>query len=351
MNSPIRNIILTLAAMAMLTAAACGPGGKNQEEELLAAQQEITETDSLDGPQPARISPGIQTAIEQEVTRQLEKALQERDEERKPEQDSAQQAVPEEPENPDLGICGRSAAARRTITGKLGIESCKDITPEDLYNIEELQITIQDLRPDDLAQMYNLRELQIDGLEKEIPSRAFEDLHNLRKLNIYTNEPDLAESRRTLLAPGTFTALENLEILGVTSDQGWATFELNQKTLSGLSQLQELRMDFITAIHPGAFNITPRLRRIDLHGITQEGEFLQRIPKEMFQHLGELEEVSLNNFRWPPLIQVSNQQTACAARNWKAISPHNPSGSTPLSVTIGTDSRPRDLESMLVCET
>ena len=344
MKHPARNALAALIGLALLaTATATACSSPEPPEPAPAPQRPHAQEKS-----PGQLTPEIRETIRKEVARQLAAALQEEQRE-----DRVEEPGPEPetaaPVNPELGICSRSPQARTTITEKLGMESCKDVTPDDLYTIQELQITIQALEPQDLAEMYNLAELQVDGLEKEIPSRAFRDLHNLQKLQVFTNEPAQGEARRTLLPPGAFNGLEKLKALSVTSDQGWATFKLDQRTLSGLQQLESIRMDFISNIQAGAFNTTPGLRKIDLHGVNRDGEFVQRIPRDMFKNLPELEQVTLHNFRWPPLIHLDNQEVACAARNWKARSAQNNSGSTPLSITIGADTRPRDLESMSEC--
>ena len=251
---------------------------------------------------------------------------------------------------PPTGVCDRSEAVREAITLAAGEPSCSLVTNEQVRQVEQITLDTSPPAPGDLAGMSQLRTLEIRGLNSSIPRDAFSGAEQLRKLSIQTGEPEGSVRRDIRVEEGALRNLDRLESLTVGGVEGSAEHTLTAETLRGLENLRTIRMDYLRSVDSQAFQHTPLIREIRLHGTRREDESHPKISKEIFAGLARLRTVEVRNFRWPPVLEVQNEKVACSATRWVSFK-HNPSdGKRPLSVLIeGEYSRQKDVEDMLGC--
>ena len=253
---------------------------------------------------------------------------------------------------PQGRICNRTKSAQRAILLELGMKSCRQPVMEDLEKIKKLRIARGPITRGDLEGMNNLEKLEIVDLEIPLGQNALPSMPKLRELTIQTREPETGTgSPNTILAPGIFSGLPQLERLQVTGENGWNEEDLTAELISGMPLLRRLELDYIKSIEPDALSQTPLLEYLRIHGAESWKDFAPRVPRELFAEMDWIEHVEVRNFRWPPVLDVKNQEAACRTRAWRSFANPEGRGKKPLSVLIqGKYNEPRDLESLTGCQ-
>ena len=249
-------------------------------------------------------------------------------------------------------ICNRTKSAQRAILLELGMKSCRQPIMEDLGKIKKLRIARGPIVEGDLEGMNNLAKLEIVELGIPLGRDALPSMPELRELTIQTLEPEAGiQNANTILTPGIFSRLPRLERLQVTGENGWNEEDLTAELLSGMPLLRRLELDYISSIEPDALSRTPLLEYVQIHGSESWKDFAPRVPRELFAELNRIKHVEVRNFRWPPVLDVKNQETACRTKGWLSFDNPEGQGEEPLSVLIqGKYNKPRDLESLTGCQ-
>ena len=251
--------------------------------------------------------------------------------------------------HPPTGTCERSDAVRKAIALASGQQDCQWVMEEQIGRIEAITLEGSLQIPGDLAGMTALRRMKILGLTTPITREHFLETSQLRDLTIRIGKPE-HEQERVTTEEGAFRDMPRLESLTIGAVDGWSEQTLGAETLLGLGNLRTLRMDYLKDVAPDAFLHSPGLREISLHGAKREDEFYPKIPREIFASLAGLRKVEIRNFRWPPILEVQNNEVACSATKWVSFKDNPKDGKRPLSVlTVGKYNRPKDVESMLGC--
>ncbi len=84
-------------------------------------------------------------------------------------------------------ICDRSIAMQERLLDHFSVPLCRYVTAEELYRLEGLEIDYDEsrgLRPDDFADMVNLRALTVGGNGEDLPAEFFKHLGGLSHLSI-----------------------------------------------------------------------------------------------------------------------------------------------------------------------
>ena len=232
------------------------------------------------------------------------------------------------------------------------MKSCRQPVMEDLEKIKKLRIARGPITRGDLEGMNNLEKLEIVDLEIPLGHNVLPSMPELRELTIQTREPETGTgSPNTILTPGIFSGLPRLEQLQVTGENGWNEEDLTAELISGMPLLRRLELDYIKSIEPDALSQTPRLEYLRIHGAESWKDFAPRVPRELFAELDWIKHVEVRNFRWPPVLDVKNQEAACRTRGWRSFANPEGRGKKPLSVLIqGKYNEPRDLESLTGCQ-
>ena len=253
---------------------------------------------------------------------------------------------------PQGRICNRTKSAQRAILLELGMKSCRQPVMEDLGKIKKLRIARGPITRGDLEGMNNLEKLEIVDLEIPLGQNVLPSMPELRELTIQTREPETGTgSPNTILTPGIFSGLPQLERLQVTGENGWNEEDLTAELISGMPLLRRLELDYIKSIEPDALSQTPLLEYLRIHGAESWKDFAPRVPRELFAEMDWIEHVEVRNFRWPPVLDVKNQEAACRTRAWRSFANPEGRGKKPLSVLIqGKYNEPRDLESLTGCQ-
>ena len=302
----------------------------------------------LEEPASAGISPELREEIVQIVQDEVEAQLAEQAASRPtPVPEPTRTPQPTRiPPDPAAGICPREKPIQDAIMAQVPDRFCQEINPVDLYEIRQLQITTGRLGGQDLTDLFNLEELQVDGLREPLEAGVFSNLHNLEKLQIHTIEKP--ENGDDLLQPGTFRGLGKLHTLQVSSDDGWTTFKLTGDLLTGLENLETLDINYIKTIQPNALEDMRKLQNLRVHVSVAGGEVYGRVPREMFKNMEKIRNVHFQNLRWPPVLEVASREAACRARSWTSRTGGN-GDHTPLSVRIQDSNRNIDLETIEGC--
>ena len=214
-------------------------------------------------------------------------------------------------DTPRAGICGRTPEVQERLLDALVIDSCQVINADELYRLREFSVGARTVAPGDFADMPNLRVLTLrfqtwNPDEVGLPAGIFEGLTSLETLNIYTpTSGDATEPFVWALPHGTFADLPNLNLLRL--DTGYGELLLDPETLTGLSNLEVLRLGNVISIAPGTFGMVPTLR--DLRFRYPEGEVL---PTDLIRDLPELRRVEVSGTVWPNRVAVASLETVCA---------------------------------------
>ena len=264
---------------------------------------------------------------------------------------TAVNTIPTPTPTPQGRICNRTKSAQRAILLELGMKSCHQPVMEDLGKIKKLRIARGPITRGDLEGMNNLVKLEIVDLEIPLGQNVLPSMPELRELTIQTREPETGTgSPNTILTPGIFSGLPQLERLQVTGENGWNEEDLTAELISGMPLLRRLELDYIKSIEPDALSQTPLLEYLRIHGAESWKDFAPRVPRELFAEMSWIEHVEVRNFRWPPVLDVKNQEAACRTRAWRSFANPEGRGKKPLSVLIqGKYNEPRDLESLTGC--
>ena len=248
-------------------------------------------------------------------------------------------------------ICNLAKPVQQAMLRELGKTSCQEATMGDLGSIKKLLITGGPITGEIMQKMPNLAQLEIKDLETPLGTNALAGLKELRTLTISAQRPRSGEQGiSSILAPGIFRDLGQLEKLTVTGDDGWNEQDITKEWMSGMPQLRHLKLNYVRSIEPDALDQAALLEEVRIHGTSTWRQFPPRIPRQLFAHLPNLKQVEIRNFRWPLVVDVPNLEVACQARSWLSFnSPEDP-GRTPLSVLVqGKYTEPKDVESLKDC--
>ena len=234
-------------------------------------------------------------------------------------------------DGPVMGLCERSSAALRAILRETGDRSCREASRLDLEGIRELSITYGPLNPGDLDGISNLRSLEIRELAIPLEQDSLAGLTVLESLSIHTQPPEAGTVQEyPVVTPGIFRDLGQLRELSVLGQNGWMQHELNRELLEGTPQLRVLEMHYLGNIEPDALWDHPELESISLHNARNWSGSPPDMPRGLLAGMDNIREVSISNFRWPPVIDLANIEAACAAREWRSHDQDTQRGRKPL---------------------
>ena len=251
---------------------------------------------------------------------------------------------------PVAGLCDRNAAVVRAILETTSANSCRNVRPQDLDAIREISITYGPLKSGDMDGMENLESLEIEELGIPMEEDSLVGLKKLRRLVINTQRPEagiITES--PVVVPGVFRDLGELRELRVLGDIGWIEYDLTQELLQGMPELRIIEMQYLGSIAPNALEDKEKLENVRLHGSKTWSDFPPRIPRGLLAGMPNIRELTISNFRWPPVIDLANMEAACAARDWRGFDQETEKGRRPLGALIVGEETPRDIEGLAGC--
>ena len=194
------------------------------------------------------------------------------------------------PEIDTANICDRTPEIQQRLIEMLQINSCRDITGEELVRVQDLSLSEMPLKDGDLDSFINLTNLRLSteeapvgllddlvSLEKlelglEVPPSpgSFENLGRLREMRLSIDDRDETQyddnqyNAEELNLKGVFEGLAALErlVLEVRSDN--YAVVLTNGSMTGMPTLQELEIHNIGRVEAGALNDLPALRSANL---------------------------------------------------------------------------------------
>ena len=251
---------------------------------------------------------------------------------------------------PVPGLCDRNPAVVRAILEAASANSCRNVSHMDLEGIREITITYGPLEPGDMDGMKNLESLEIDDLGIPMEADSLVGLRNLRKLVINTQRPEAGIILEApVVVPGVFRNLGRLEELRVLGEAGWVEYDLTQELLLGMPKLRIIEMHYLGSIAPKSLDGKNQLETVRLHGSKAWEDYPPRIPRDLAAGMPNIRELTISNFRWPPVIDLANMTAACAARNWRGFDQESQKGRRPLGALIAGEETPRDIEGLAGC--
>ena len=259
---------------------------------------------------------------------------------------------------PDTGLCGVSPELRQTLLDILGQHCCGEVRPEELAAVTDLSIRQEDLESGALERlgMNGITGLTVTGVTRPLSEPALRFHSRVKTLVVITGSEEEADETgtaetRSVIPTGILKELPELEKLVLTGVDGRRENTLEPGILDGTERLRDFRMDYLVGIEPDALSQAPSLEMVRLHGSERRGDFPPRIPPEIFGELPLLRSVEIKNFRWPPVLQLKNLETACRARSWRSFNEAGDTvGKKPLGFILpGEYQQPRDLESLEGC--
>ena len=204
---------------------------------------------------------------------------------------------------PQPGICGRTPEVQVSIIREIAVEgprmSCGSIDSSEIYRLRRLSVQSNYLRVGDFLHLVNLWELDVTVGRSALPAGVFAGMPRLRELTltVVRLEGDDAVGRLDVLTSGVFDGLERLELNGRRNNTG---FRLDSLNLMGLERLQDLDVDSVAEVTPGALTGMRDLRRVRLTGIylppARRGE-APLLPPALFASLPGLDDIGVKHFR------------------------------------------------------
>ena len=238
-------------------------------------------------------------------------------------------------------ICTRTPEIQQLLIQQLQINSCREITGEELLRVRELSTSTPEGIPPkigDLDGLINLTTLTFSsdeapvGLFDDLVSLEslrlqlktppapglFENLGRLQEMNLSVNDRDDAQNYDTqynsedLDLQGVFeglTALEGLELV-VNSDD--YSVSLMSGSLTGMPNLQELKIYDLGRVEAGAFGDLPVLRSVYL----QAYYLPDHLPKpplavDVFADNPDLAYVEVSGFGEVPRLGFNSLNVVC----------------------------------------
>ena len=224
-------------------------------------------------------------------------------------------ATPDEPDakpsRPTDNICSRSPAVQEKFLYKLSVPICSIVTGEDLFRIEEIDFR-GDLWAGDLDNLVNLKELEVEILERSLPENVFADLVNLETLYIQIeNRNDEPWS-----LDGMLTSNAKLRVLRIdTSSETPIT--LTKEALEGLQELEEINIEEITFLDDDTFNGLESLKKVELVGAFSDEQIEARefvFPANIVRNNPSVESWNITNFAFPKVIPFASLEQVCRVR-------------------------------------
>ena len=211
---------------------------------------------------------------------------------------------------PDLGsqpgICGRTPEVQVSIIREIAVEgprmSCGSIDSSEIYRLRRLSVQSNYLRVGDFLHLVNLWELEVTVGRSALPAGVLAGMPRLRELTltVVRLEEDDAVGRLDVLTSGVFDGLDSLERLEIDGRRSNTGFRLDPLNLMGLERLQDLDVDSVAEVTPGALMGMRDLRRVRLTGIhlppARRGE-APLLPPELFASLPGLDDIGVKHFR------------------------------------------------------
>ena len=253
------------------------------------------------------------------------------------------------------GICGRTPEIQNTLINQLGIRSCRAINETELYRVRKIGFSTESIKPGDLTGFVNLKTLELFGLNEPMTPGVFTGLESLTSLNISMNLPE--EEKTATFGAGAFQGMPELKQLGIQNRSEKTPLLFEKNAFQGINHLIVLTISGYASIESGTFMGSGEIDYIafgSLESIPTDGldglsvkrlevgntkrifpgsldgvEGIQnliisadsssdvepRIPKGLFSELEELRVVSMNNFKWPPEIELNNLEVVCGIKS------------------------------------
>ena len=268
---------------------------------------------------------------------------------------------------PGPGICGRTPEIQNALINDLNIASCRAINDAELYRVREISFDTGNIKPGDLTGFVNLKTLKISGLNEPITPGSFAGLKSLTILHIdmklleeetatfgakaFQGMPELKQltiQNRSEKAPLLFkkNAFQGINHLTILIVNGYASIEsgtfnksgeidhiafgflesMPNGGLDGLS-VKTLGVDNTKRIFPGSLDGVEGIQYLNISADLSSLEKLRavsadpfsdielQIPKGLFSKLEELRSVTMNNFKWPPEIELNNLEVLCEIKS------------------------------------
>ena len=203
---------------------------------------------------------------------------------------------------PRAGICGRTPEVQSAIIRALAQEgpglSCREIDFQEMYRLREIRLEAPYLLPGDLHGLANLKKLDAAILESWPAAGSLEGMPQMEELRLEM----AGQPRDWHVERGTFRRLERLEKLEIRGNRNLrprVRVHLGTRSLDGLEQLRELRVDGVESIEPAALARLKELRRVDLRAswrTKSEEPTAPELPPEIFDGLDALEKTRARGF-------------------------------------------------------
>ena len=253
------------------------------------------------------------------------------------------------------GICGRTPEIQKTLINQLGIRSCRAINETELYRVRKIGFSTKSIKPGDLTGFVNLKTLTISGLNEPMTPGVFNGLKSLTSLNISMNLPE--EEKTATFGARAFQGMPELKDLRIHNSSEKTPLLFEKNAFQGINHLIVLSVNGYASIESGTFNKSGEIDHItfgflesmpnggldglsvktldvdktkrifsgSLNGVQSirsleiradsSSDVKPGIPKSLFSKLEELRSVSMDNFKWPPEIELNNLEVLCEIKS------------------------------------
>ena len=197
------------------------------------------------------------------------------------------------------GICARTPEVQTAIIQALAVQGsglgCAGVVTGEMHRLRSLSVTTPHLAPGDLHGMPNVTMMEITVEQSWPVPGSLDGLLELEDLSIRLTGP----SRDWRVEPGVFREMDQLVKLEVNG-RTTVRVHLENGSLEGMENLEELRIDSLESAEPEALRALPRLQKIQLRAgfrQTAERDEAPELPAEIVLEASRLEHSELRNFR------------------------------------------------------